>query len=368
MSAPKYTKRSQSQNHSNTRPLRTPLCAYCKNLNQPGLPTDHWLRESPDRESRITCPVLRWEECEYCGIDGHTKKYCDDYKWFLEREKERKEKDRRIIEKDRKERAEYEAKVRANNPSATPEMLLDLFDMIGDAEKDVSIETFERIDAQLDMFDIRSYPQYKELRPYLAREKYPKMSANTKQSSSNTKRASNQNPTNMFDILGDAELEKEDEPDTVRTPEQRGTTCASGSVGVRGFACEAGVSGWRLGTPSGLSGDGLQSKDNAKMTEAEKQNSINKIMNEIETMFANYGAKFVPTDAEIVRRHADVYTPRPTISKDTPTYMKAKQVISPKEDPVIITEKDFPRLSEKSVSSSAKTTPSASVWGTFTKK
>jgi hypothetical protein len=36
------------------------------------------------------------------------------------------------------------------------------------------------------------------------------------------------------------------------------------SVGVRGFACEAGVSGWRHGTPSRLSGDGLPSKDNAE--------------------------------------------------------------------------------------------------------
>jgi hypothetical protein len=36
------------------------------------------------------------------------------------------------------------------------------------------------------------------------------------------------------------------------------------SVGVREFACEAGVYGWRLGTPNGLSGDGLPSKDNGE--------------------------------------------------------------------------------------------------------
>ena len=33
------------------------------------------------------------------------------------------------------------------------------------------------------------------------------------------------------------------------------------SVGVRGFACFAGVSGWRLKTPSGLSGENSSSKD-----------------------------------------------------------------------------------------------------------
>ena len=49
----------------------------------------------------------------------------------------------------------------------------------------------------------------------------------------------------------------------MRTPE-RGVSeaLATQSVGVRGFACEAGVFGWRLETPTGLSGDGLPSKDN----------------------------------------------------------------------------------------------------------
>ena len=48
-----------------------------------------------------------------------------------------------------------------------------------------------------------------------------------------------------------------------RTP-ARGVSeaLATQSVGVRGFACEADVSGRRLGTPTGLSGNGLPSKDN----------------------------------------------------------------------------------------------------------
>jgi hypothetical protein len=51
--------------------------------------------------------------------------------------------------------------------------------------------------------------------------------------------------------------------ENVKTPE-RGVSeaLATQSVGVRGFACEAGVSGWRPETPTGLSGDGLPSKDN----------------------------------------------------------------------------------------------------------
>lgn len=111
MSAPKYTKHSQSQKPSNTithdgarRPSRTPLCAYCKSLNQfgHGLPTDHWLRESPDPKSPVTCPILRWEECSWCGLDGHTKKYCADFICYLESKKKPEKESAVFIEQKRK--------------------------------------------------------------------------------------------------------------------------------------------------------------------------------------------------------------------------------------------------------------------------
>jgi hypothetical protein len=53
---------------------------------------------------------------------------------------------------------------------------------------------------------------------------------------------------------------QDDNAETARTPELRS------SVGVRGFACEPGVSGWRPETSTGLSGDGLPSKDNEPNT------------------------------------------------------------------------------------------------------
>ena len=99
MSANTNNKRSQSQKHSNTR---SPVCAYCKNLNQPGIPTDHWLRESPDPKSPITCPILRWEECSWCGIDGHTKKYCADFICFLENKKKQEKEAAVFMEQTRK--------------------------------------------------------------------------------------------------------------------------------------------------------------------------------------------------------------------------------------------------------------------------
>jgi ubiquitin C-terminal hydrolase len=63
-------------------------------------------------------------------------------------------------------------------------------------------------------------------------------------------------PSPAIHFLGVPTLSGETNATLARTPELRS------SVGVRGFACEAGVSGWRPKTPTGLSGDGLPSKDN----------------------------------------------------------------------------------------------------------
>ena len=60
----------------------------------------------------------------------------------------------------------------------------------------------------------------------------------------------------------------------VRTPlseakakQEQGGTTFSFAKGVRGIDCEAGVSGWRLKTPSGRTGEDLSSKDNVLFTE-----------------------------------------------------------------------------------------------------
>lgn len=108
------TKRVINKKPSNAR--RIPVCSYCKNLNQPGIPTDHWVRESPDPKSPITCPILRWEECSWCGIDGHTKKYCADFICFLESKKKQEKESVVFIEQTRnaleeKRRAQSDAEV-----------------------------------------------------------------------------------------------------------------------------------------------------------------------------------------------------------------------------------------------------------------
>jgi len=62
-------------------PRGIPKCPHCINLNR-GLtyrkyPIDHWVRESPDPASAITCPVLLSTTCSFCKQTGHTKSRCD---------------------------------------------------------------------------------------------------------------------------------------------------------------------------------------------------------------------------------------------------------------------------------------------------
>ena len=77
-----------SSNHqpgsSNSRDTRVPSCPHCTNLNkfslnkfdQPVLPTDHYLRETPSPDSKLVCPVLLATECRYCKDFGHTVSRC----------------------------------------------------------------------------------------------------------------------------------------------------------------------------------------------------------------------------------------------------------------------------------------------------
>jgi hypothetical protein len=109
-----YTKRATNQKPSNATRVITPICTYCKNLNNPSVPFDHWLRESPDPKSPITCRVLRYTECSWCDSFGHTKKYCPDFISFLKRKKEGEEEFERYKKEHdafQKEREAFQAKL-----------------------------------------------------------------------------------------------------------------------------------------------------------------------------------------------------------------------------------------------------------------
>ena len=75
---------NHQQGSSNSRDTRVPSCPHCTNLNkfslnkfdQPVLPTDHYLRETPSPDSKLVCPVLLATECRYCKDFGHTVSRC----------------------------------------------------------------------------------------------------------------------------------------------------------------------------------------------------------------------------------------------------------------------------------------------------
>ena len=52
-----------------------PFCRYCFDNKIDG-PHNHFLRESKDPSSRVTCPLLLNTQCLKCNKKGHTAKYC----------------------------------------------------------------------------------------------------------------------------------------------------------------------------------------------------------------------------------------------------------------------------------------------------
>lgn len=50
-------------------------CGHCKNLNLTTYNT-HFIRESPNKNSPITCPELLKTKCRFCFVSGHTVSHC----------------------------------------------------------------------------------------------------------------------------------------------------------------------------------------------------------------------------------------------------------------------------------------------------
>ena len=74
------SKPNQSKMQSNRRTVNSSVvksCKFCKDAGKSEEEyTSHFLRESKDPNSRVTCPTLLAIECRYCFKKGHTISKC----------------------------------------------------------------------------------------------------------------------------------------------------------------------------------------------------------------------------------------------------------------------------------------------------
>ena len=71
---------SRNTNNVKRNPVM-PFCQVCKDTGKTEAEyRSHFTRESRDPNAKVVCPTLLALECKYCSKNGHTIKYCDDFK------------------------------------------------------------------------------------------------------------------------------------------------------------------------------------------------------------------------------------------------------------------------------------------------
>jgi len=72
----KYNTNSNNNNNNNNRSPK-PFCPVCKKNGRPESEyNSHFIRETSDENSAITCPILLNMECNHCGEKGHLVAKC----------------------------------------------------------------------------------------------------------------------------------------------------------------------------------------------------------------------------------------------------------------------------------------------------
>ena len=70
-----YSKYNTTNNNNNRSPK--PFCPICKKNGRPEAEyNSHFIRETSDENSAITCPILLDMECNHCGEKGHLVARC----------------------------------------------------------------------------------------------------------------------------------------------------------------------------------------------------------------------------------------------------------------------------------------------------
>ena len=78
----------------------TKFCKVCQDAGKPeSVFRSHFIRESPEPNSKVVCPTLLSQNCNYCLKKGHTVKYCPVLKQKAKQDKQREYANRRASEK-----------------------------------------------------------------------------------------------------------------------------------------------------------------------------------------------------------------------------------------------------------------------------
>ena len=77
IAATKNTRNRYSDTRTKTKTGGGKLCQFCKDLGKTRDEyTSHYVRESPNPNSKVVCPTLKAMVCRYCKDSGHTVKHC----------------------------------------------------------------------------------------------------------------------------------------------------------------------------------------------------------------------------------------------------------------------------------------------------
>lgn len=73
----KYNNNNTTNNNNNNNRSPKPFCPVCKKNGRPESEyNSHFIRETSDENSAITCPILLNMECNHCGEKGHLVAKC----------------------------------------------------------------------------------------------------------------------------------------------------------------------------------------------------------------------------------------------------------------------------------------------------
>jgi hypothetical protein len=161
---------NKSSIKSNNNKLNNKIKPYCSVCHSAGKPeeeyTSHFVRESPDVNSKVVCPTLLSQSCLHCGKSGHTTSYCS-----LKKKQEREVK-----------KENYKQAIKAKEQEAslvTKKKITNVFDLLNsESEDEKEVKVTKKITEKkaLILPPILKKEEKKETKSAINMEEFPALS------------------------------------------------------------------------------------------------------------------------------------------------------------------------------------------------